>query len=458
MIKRKNIAKQFINLFAYSFLLTFLLIPRLAVARVEITEIMYDLIGADAGREWIEVYNATGEDVDLSTYRFLENNVNHRISIYNPNNLDKNNILPAGVYAVIADGPVKFLVDHPGYSGLLFNSSFSLRDGGEELSIVNPDGEIDFSVHYLPEWGARATGNSLQWNGEKWIPAVPTPGQANATVAVNEDGEDSSSGTGDSGESSGGTASGNQSSGQNLNDRLNQGESSHSGQNSLSNFIKAVNLKAGSGRVRYGIINSPIKFEALSNYESLIKSEDNLKRNVRYEWSFGDTGASLRENPTHYYHHEGEYNIVLNARFDGEQAISRNRIVIRRPNISIMLITSGEHVDIMLENNSDFEVNFGYFFLKLMDEDPEHRLYIFPEDTILNANSAILIPSILTGFLSQSFSSVILYYPNGNIAAEAQNSRFRANLIFQKISPHVEVAKHPQLRQLLELFVSRQQI
>ena len=44
-------------------------VPSLVSAGVEIREIMYDVSGADTGREWIEIINTGGEPVDAATLK-----------------------------------------------------------------------------------------------------------------------------------------------------------------------------------------------------------------------------------------------------------------------------------------------------------------------------------------------------------------------------------------------------
>ena len=54
-----------------------LIIPTVS-AQIEITEIMYDVPGSDAGREWIEIHN-TGNTTDLTDWRFFESGSNHKL-------------------------------------------------------------------------------------------------------------------------------------------------------------------------------------------------------------------------------------------------------------------------------------------------------------------------------------------------------------------------------------------
>src|SRR3989304_2670367 len=94
-----------------------------------INEIMYDISGTDDGREWIEVYNAGLGDVDLSALKLFENETNHGITAV------ASAIVPAGGFAVIALDPEKFSVDWPEFPGLVFDSTFSLSNTGEDLAL-----------------------------------------------------------------------------------------------------------------------------------------------------------------------------------------------------------------------------------------------------------------------------------------------------------------------------------
>lgn len=147
-----------------------LAMPVAVQAQVVITEIMFDLAeGSDSGREWIEVY-ASGA-VDLTKFRLVENGSNHVIKATNGASL------PAGAYAVIADNPVKFAADHPGYAGFLFDSAFSLNNEGESITIADHVGNALDAVVYTNA-SANGTGDSLQRNpgGNQFDAGIPTPG------------------------------------------------------------------------------------------------------------------------------------------------------------------------------------------------------------------------------------------------------------------------------------------
>ena len=136
-------------------LLFFIAAP--AYAQVRITEVMYDVPGTDTGREWLEVHNESGEAVDLSTWKFFEAESNHSLVPLG------NSMLPAGGYAVIVHTQEKFQADWPSYSGLLFDSVFSLLNTGETLALKDPDGNLVGSFSYSSATHRRCLGECCSY-------------------------------------------------------------------------------------------------------------------------------------------------------------------------------------------------------------------------------------------------------------------------------------------------------
>lgn len=378
-----------------------ILVPQIIFAQIEITEIMYDIDGTDSGREWIEIYNSGTESVDISELILFENDVNHRIK-YIDDNVE---LLEPDNYAVIADNPAKFSTDNPNFSGIVVDSAFSLNNSGEILSILDSENNVLHTVTYSPEWGAKGTGNTLQLNGTDWIPGKPTPGTKNVTEPENES-ENSDDNQNES------SNSGNTDSTTNNNDSA----STHSADTDLSNYKKKTELEISAGRKRYGFINSPIKFRSNHNLEE--------KSNVKFQWSFGDADSSKAENPKHTYYFPGEYNVVLNGEYQKEYAVSRTKVLIREPLLRSEITIRGKAVDILLINDSDFEVNLGEFFLVLdVNEDELERFEIAP-DTIVDSKTKIKIPAEITDFILDKENpegaqlEVFLRYPNGKLAAK----------------------------------------
>jgi hypothetical protein len=360
-----------------------MLLPVLLRAEIVINEIMYDPEGSDTGREWIQVYNSGSDDIDLTIYKLLENGVNHKITNYNETAVS---ILKPGEFAIIADDPLKFLIDFPNFTGSLFDSAFSLNNTGEVLAMVNALGNIVNNFEYSVDLGAKNNGNSLQRaNNGFWIEAGPTPAFLNKQESEikTSDGDSKS------------TTTISQSSSSN---------STHSGQNSLTKYVEKSQLEIGLGRDRIVSVNTPINFQAFYNTD----------KKPKFIWNFGDASLDKGQKTEHIYKKPGKYNVVLNAFLNGYQATARIKVTISDISVDILYITSGKLVDVMLKNNSDKEVNLGGFVIKMASNKFE-----IPNDTIIDAKSEIIIPAKYTNFeTSTSIEFIKLYYPDGNFYKE----------------------------------------
>ena len=143
------------------------------VSAIIINEIMYDASGSDAGKEWIELYN-NGEEINLTGWKFYEGGTNHGLSLKQGDLMLGNN-----EYAIISSDDVSFLLEYPGFSGTLFDSSFSLSNSGEELTIKNSSLDIIDSLSYSNLLGANGNGNSLQLCNGSFSEKIPTPESIN---------------------------------------------------------------------------------------------------------------------------------------------------------------------------------------------------------------------------------------------------------------------------------------
>lgn len=354
-------------------------IPMFIQAQIVINEIMYDPEGTDTGREWVEVYNSGNQNVDLVTYKIFENNVNHKLILISDTSTS---VIEPNEYAILADNAEKFLLDYPDFSGLLFDSAFSLNNTGEILMINDSSGVTVDHFEYGAELGAGNTGNSLQRNDNGfWIDAKATPGTTNKqTTEIHT-------------EETGSTTSGSVSNSTTT--------STHSGQNELVKYVQKSLLEIGFGRNRVASIHTPLNF----------KAEYNSSRMPRFTWNFGDGAVDRGILGRHTYTHPGIYNVLLNAFLNGYQATARVKVHIKPVSVENLSITSGKHVDVLLKNKSDTEVNLGQFILMY-----GNQTFVIPDDTIIDASSEITIPHTHTRFELQEFDNYShLYYPNGEV-------------------------------------------
>jgi hypothetical protein len=353
-------------------------VPQITNAGVYISEIMYDLDGTDSDREWVEVHNDTDSVIDLSSYYLYENNVSHKIT--------GNDLLESGEYGVIVDSVDKFMEDWPNYSGKIYDSVFSLNNSGEELVLQNELKETVDNFSYSPDLGAAGTGNSLQYNDGFWIPGDPTPGEINVTEPENEIEENETVDNSDVGN-----------------------ESTHSGQNEISDYKPKVIVKTGLGRNRIVSINTPIEFE-------VYKSEN---EKGKYFWNFGDGNSDKGKKVKHIYEYPGKYNLILNSVFSSNNNTSRVSVNVFEPQIDVIQ----EENKIGLKNNSENEFNAGGFILELNDNEKK-----IIKDTIISKGHTLFFET------DERPMKVLFKYPNGE--TYYSNSKERAEAFCKKASAY----------------------
>lgn len=109
---------------------------------------------ATSTHEWVEIYNKGSESIDLTDWKFWENNTNHGLSATGT----ADNLVAPGEYAVIVQNAKVFTTDHPNYPGSIFASSWStLSENGEEIGLKNAAGNFIEQFTYLA-----TNGHSLE--------------------------------------------------------------------------------------------------------------------------------------------------------------------------------------------------------------------------------------------------------------------------------------------------------
>ncbi len=364
----------------YVFVFFTFLLPGFVSAQIIFSEIMYNPPGADTGREWIEIFNSGTESVDVTNYKLFENSVNHKITAYSGVK-----ILAGGQYAIIADNPEKFLADH-NLDIIIFDSAFSLNNTGEELKLINSAGIVTDTVNYSVEFGGNDTGNSLQLNNSVWIPAVPTPGAINATEPVDENSVEPDEKSDDS-----------NTDGNNITDP--GSGSTHTDQTDVTNYKPTLKLKASAGRERFVSTNTKFHLEIVHNQDK--------DSGIRGRWSMGD-GMEIKGRKISYiYDRAGEYEIVLKASYEGDEAISRTKIHISDPEIKFSLLDSGKGVDLLLKNIGNKELNIGDYRIE-----NRNKKFVFATDTILGAGKTLTLSENTTGLVHNS--EIMVYFPNND--------------------------------------------
>lgn len=111
------------------------------------TDIVINEIGAypTSTHEWIEVWNKGSEPIDLTGWKFWENNTNHGLSVSSTDV-----IVAPNEYAVIVQDASQFILDYPGFAGSIFDSSWSsLNESGEEIGLKDASGNFVEKFTYV---------------------------------------------------------------------------------------------------------------------------------------------------------------------------------------------------------------------------------------------------------------------------------------------------------------------
>jgi len=368
------------NIFIVLSLLLLALPAYASAASFAINEVMYDLKeGSDSGREWIEVVNLGSGPLDLSTFKLYESGTAHGIK-----SVQGAASIPAGGYGVIADTPDKFLADNPGFSGNLFDSTFSLSNSGETISIKDPTNAVVDTLSYASTEGGAGDGSTLGKIGQDFVSTNPTPGAANTLFTESTD----SGGSGAAADASSSTST----------DSLSSDSSSDDGDTSDPSVVSISTtshpssvvsmdddgtFRAGAGRERLVSVHSPLMFSALSSGVSTAPSTDHDK--PLYQWSFGDGAEAYGPIVEHTYLFPGQYNVVLLAQANsGSQITSRTKVYVRQGGVDISEDLLAENGYVAVSNSNKEEVNIGGWSLDLSGD----RVTL-PDDTIISPQSTL---------------------------------------------------------------------
>ncbi len=364
------------------------LVPGFARAQVVISEIMYDVSGTDTDREWVEVFNAGASPVHFTDWKLFEANTNHGIT-----SAQGGENFAAGAYAIIADNPAKFLQDWPSYSGILFDSTFSLGNSGETLAIHMPPPDLTptDSVPYQGAWGAAGNGNSLQRtsvSGTTFVESSPTPGA----------GPLSSSGAGGSsstGSDTGATAGTSQSA----------GAGNSTGDSAVMPPPPKVFADGGSDRTV--IVGADTEFKARAYDE-----KKNIIDFSRFHWNFGDGSVSEVATVLHHFDYPGRYVVVLDIPEEKDSVPDQIIVTVEPMKLTLSLMPDG---GVAIENRAGRTLDLSRWIVRSMG-----RTFTIPESTFILANSPLRISQRTLGF--SSGADIELAYPNGVFAAGATSA------------------------------------
>lgn len=158
-----------------------------SAAALVINEIMYDLPGGDAHREWIELYNDSTGTVSVATgtsgWRFYDG-TSHRIA----RPLQGSGAISPGAYAILADTASTFLKEHADFVGTVLDTVLSLNNTEGTLRLLDTNGIVLGEVAYAQRQGAGGNGRTLERQADGSFKESSviggTPGRENSPPAT----------------------------------------------------------------------------------------------------------------------------------------------------------------------------------------------------------------------------------------------------------------------------------
>ena len=386
---KKLILVGFVFLFPFNF----------ARAEVVINEVFFPLTsgGNPSSKQWIEIYNDTNSDIDITQYKIKDAGVvnGHDISVVSGGS----KIIPTHEYGVIANDISSINVTH------LFHSALKII--ADDTIVVFKDSNTKNTVVLS---GSSATGNSLQLIDGKWKAATPTPGAANETEitlippTVENPGSVSS-------------------------------VSSATVPETKTKIVEEPKIKTQITAKTLGFVGLPLTFNAITlglNGEQL--------HSGKYFWNFSDGDSKeievLRSGQfTHTYFYPGDYVVSLyyfsNPYIYSNIPDASNQINIKIIKADISISRVGDEKDFFVElsNNTDFNVDISNWFLI-----SDRKSFTIPLNTILAAKKKMIISSKITNFSIADQDTLKLMNSEREIVFDYTASENSQELFLQKVA------------------------
>ena len=391
------------------FLLLFLFFLPLKVlgAGVVLNEVFFDPSGSDTGKEWIELYNPTSEEADISGWEVYLDGTGYFTF---PQGIK----IGAGKFAVLSLR-TSGIVNGTNFYHTTALSNMGNTSGSVALFSGEPRGKE--TIKDFVEWGKEgqtwegsatdaglwekgksvglthfSEGNSIalaasgfRQGADSWIVAsVPTPGLLNAGAQSSASSPSSVSAT----NSLSPTAS--------------------PAPAPVSPLPPSSSIRVDAGEDLKAAVGATINFMGHAFGLKGVPLE-----NARFWWNFGDGESQEGRNVGHIFRIPGSYMIGLHVN-SGELAGSDYVHVDAVPNrIAISGVLEGAHGYVKIENPDKDSMDIGNWTV----QDSEGHMFMIPPETKISPNAEIALSNEVTGLLKTSLGhAVSLHYPNGETA------------------------------------------
>jgi len=360
------------------------LLPTFAQAQIIISEVMYDPPGSDDKQEWIELYNAGSDSVDVTKYTFSDGSsaTKHGLNTPPKNGGIGTLTMPPGSYLIIADDAVTFIAAYPSVENVI-DSTMSLPNpnAGVEKSIMLYDEQKNLIDVFTYTGGTQADnkGDSLQRTDNGIIPAAPTPGAANAQVA--DTAQDTPA--------------------EIVTTTPDSASASPTPQAPVSSYVPpplpVLFADAGSDRIETVAADVSLSGRAYD------RTQKELTSLVRYQWNFGDGATAEGKSVIHHWDFPGRYAVTLTVANGDDSAIDRIIVTAEPARLSFLVYDDGS---VAIQNLANRDLNLSRWIIRNGSQS-----FTLPEATIALAHAPLRIGEKTLGFRSSVQTE--LAYPNG---------------------------------------------
>jgi hypothetical protein len=403
----KKMRNNNITAIKYILLAVFFFTPLVMTASVRISEIMYDLPGADAGREWVEIHNSGSTAVDLAGWKFFDGS-NHTLNDPPKNGGRGSLVMPAGSFAILASDAEIFISEYPSYTGTVIDTVMSLNNTAGTLKLIHKEGnEID-SVSYNKEMGGAGDGDSLHRSGSNIVAGAPSPGSLNASPSNNAGG-----GSEDEETSNFGAV-----------------EATSPTITKENTSAKAPQIYADAGADRTIMARAGVIFSG-----KVYDSSKSPLPNAKVYWNMGDGTILDGQAILHAYIYPGTYTVVMHASVKGFSTTDKLVVKVIDSPIKISDIGDGADPYIKIKNDSTSDLEISLWNLRVND-----KTWGIPPGTFIVKKSELIFSSKRTGLLPRTGDKIELVFPNGEVAHLWQGRETVPLVRVQSVEPEVSSA------------------
>ncbi len=362
--------------------------------RVAINEIMYNPKGDDTDTEWLEIKNLTDAPFDLGGCRFNDGS-GHLLYAPPKNGGQGSLVIPPNGFTILANNAAVFRSLYPGVTVAVIDSSFSLKNSPNKISLLGSLGEELSIVYYDPTSGGNGDGFSLErqeangqivWHKSQDLGGTPGRENFGATTIPPFSPEQTTSPTSEI----------------------------LPPPTSAGSF-----LRAEAGPDLAATTNQEISFDAKD-------SQGDLKY---FFWNFGDGSTSAgKTKVTHTYKFPGTYLVSLTVG-DGRTEITDTcQVTVFNNSFRLSEFLPWTEKDdknnewIEIYNQSeDAQFLDGW---QLSDSGTKSKPFVFPKKTLIAPKSYLVVSHSVTNIaLNNNGDTLKLLFPNGSLVQEIKYAK-----------------------------------